>query len=321
MPIEKPDKMPNYGPFKMGGAIWDSWHWPNDSSNSSFWKKANYNDRQIASGKVRRGHAIVYDRATPRLTAVEQNANRLLRPYLLAAGNAIKQGVIKSYKEANVSSLPNTPATSIVKGNSTQLKETGRLERALHQARVIVDMQDYASMSATYHLTLPVAGHRTHHPSMDRADKGFPYMWSHENGTRSSPHMLRFGYIPGNWKVPARPFLGRGVKAGFVKARSIMNTGLNVLVRSCEGVSVLGSNMPTLNMKRELNWTPYDIAMTLMPPSSLYAVIGQARDFTSVLSGGFSMLNVEQWLMSYGKGQFGLTKKVQRRKMRRRIWA
>ena len=50
-------------------------------------------------------------------------------------------------------------------------------------------------------------------------------------------------------------------------------------------------------------------------------MIGQARDFISVLSGGFSMLNVEQWLMSFGKGKMGLTKKVQRRKMRRRIWA
>ena len=126
---------------------------------------------------------------------------------------------------------------------------------------------------------------------MERADTGFPYMWSHENGTRSSPLMLRFGYIPGNWKVPARPFLGRGVKAGFVEARSIMNTGLNVLVRSCEGVSVLGSNIPTLNMKRELNWSPYDIAMTLCP-TSLYAVIGQARTSLRAFR-GFSMLNVE----------------------------
>ena len=46
-----------------------------------------------------------------------------------------------------------------------------------------------------------------------------------------------------------------------------MNTGLNALYVRGGVVSVLGSNIPTLNMKgAELG--PYDIAMTLMPPTS-----------------------------------------------------
>jgi hypothetical protein len=80
------------------------------------------------------------------------------------------------------------------------------------------------------------------------------------------------------------------------------------------------SAVPHLGLTRNWAITGWDLAMTFLPPSTLYKYIGQYADLVWFLEGTITMANVEAYMMAWARGSAGVTKKVQRRKLRRSIW-
>lgn len=302
-----------YGPRHMYGPVYHPYN----------------KDNRFAANRIKRsgvkGSVEVYDYATPRLEHVKNDMGQLVEPYIMAAIAALKHKVVESYIDAKATSLPNTRATSEVKGRGKPpLYDTGALEASLRAAST--DLQAYhGDLVGTYTLTFPVAGQRVYYSrlinGMRRREADFPYVWSHEMGAGPSRAMKRFGYLPGKWKVPRRPFLARGIREGMEAARGIVNAGLVGIVREMNGLDALQLPYPRFDLTKEFKWSGYDTLAMYAPPSALYAVGGRLSDFTSSLEGSFGLEHLGPWFTAWGMGSMGLTKKVQRRKMRRRIWA
>ena len=58
----------------------------------------------------------------------------------------------------------------------------------------------------------------------------------------------------------------------------------------------------------------------LIPPSSAYALVGAGFDIEGLLTGQFTSGAASAWVRNWALGQYGLTAKVQRRRLRRGIW-
>jgi hypothetical protein len=64
----------------------------------------------------------------------------------------------------------------------------------------------------------------------------------------------------------------------------------------------------------------YGILFTLMPPTALLAAYGAFFDIESLMTGRFTAATTMMFVRSMLLGRAGMTKKVWRRKIRRRIW-
>lgn len=269
----------------------------------------------------------VYDFATPRLEAVESGMGFLMAPYFQVATQALRTQMVKSFNVATIESRPNTKATKDVKGGGKPpLIDSGDLKDSVMGAQTQFRILDGGeNCEGIYSLSFPEAGQRVYTDrminGMVRKRPNFPYVWSHEFGTRSPKSMKRFGYLPGKWRVPRRPFIKKGLKAGMESARSIVNAGLVNVVAEMNGLGGLRLPYPRFDLSKELQWSGYDTISMFSPPTALYAVGGRISDFTSSLEGSFGLAQLGPWFTAWGMGTVGLTKKVQRRKMRRRIWA
>lgn len=237
----------------------------------------------------------------------------------------IKQELAKAFDSATMG-RPNTPATVAWKlfaygGVGRPLVGSGALSRAVKNPEIL------ATITPTHnHIEItfdfPEAGQAVAYEGQKRANPNYSYVWSHEYGATGS-RMFKFGIKEwGNFSVPARPFLQKGISEGMKRSRLFATNEFVSFSADMKKMFSPTFKMETgINMQREFHITTADVMMTLLPPSAMYAMLGGGMDYFNMLSGEFGMDNVGQWMMQMGKGTIGATKLTQRRKLRKWLWS
>jgi hypothetical protein len=202
------------------------------------------------------------------------------------------------------------------------LYDSGNVAKALDDARAEMTVV-HGRQGAIYSVTFPSAGPQSDSPfllSARRKNPNYKYVWSHEFGTRKM--CWKFGVREwGVFAVPRRAFIAKGLYNGFRKAWAIMNAaGYAALKQAGWNYQGYKNRAFTMQMGKEFKITQWDLLMTALPPNKMYMYMGIGADALSIAKGGFSMPNVESFLKGMAKGKAGMTKKVQRRKLRRGIW-
>jgi len=241
------------------------------------------------------------------------------------AAQILKKEIVKSYLQATTDSKPNTIWTRAFKTfnrglfSVPTLYESGSLLRSLMEGESDVRFSNN-TIQAKYSFKPPEAGQDVAFPEFGQVRKNpnYIYLYTQEFGTRTPVHA--FGLYENKMvKIPKRPFLRRGAQSGVRKALAVMQrqmlTNLRVLKLKYDKARWF-----EINIESEFEITPFDIAMTFAPPSKAYAIMGGAVDIYGFFQGTFTNIQTDRWLMSYAKGKGGATKKVQRRKMRRKLW-
>lgn len=261
------------------------------------------------------------ERALSVLTQIQKRLPVYLQAACVEAAGVFKEEVRKSMVEQTATSRPNTYATLVNKQNIDlrPLFDTQSLYNSLKEATVTFSMNgDVGMIGATYSFSPPGAGQDVYMDGQQRKDPGYIYLWSHEFGTRRPS--WKFGIKQwGTFVVPKRPFLMKGLRKGYRKAHMIIFSAIYNAIDIPER-AIPTKAFPKLNMEREFRIHEWDLIMAVAPPTRLYAILGAGADAISFVKGDFMQANMEAFGMSMAKGRTGMTKKVQRRGFRRRLW-
>lgn len=150
-----------------------------------------------------------------------------------SAAQAVKAEIGKSYKDAMQNSQPNTPATANWKrywyfmspGSIFPLYASGNLKSAMDNIETKIYPFGASKIAAEIGISLPEAGEEGFVPG--RKDTRRIYLWSHEFGVNWSSKMHKFGIK--EWKhfrIPKRPFMGKGIQNGLRAAQGIIANGM-----------------------------------------------------------------------------------------------
>ena len=240
----------------------------------------------------------------------------------------IKQSIISNFLKASQSSIPNTQSTVRFKifnlgiAKPETLIESGSLLKSLMEGEAIVGPSSKDGFKATYAFAPPEAGQDVAFPEYGQRRKNphYAYIWTIEQPNGPPAPVHAFGLYE-NRKViiPPRPFLATGILEGQKRAIAVIYAAIRKLLIDLR-ISVPRATFFPLDMGKEFKITTWDVLMTVMPPSGIYATIGAGFDIAGFFTGSFTGIQTDRWLMSFAKGQVGATKKVQRRKIRRGLW-
>jgi hypothetical protein len=182
---------------------------------------------------------------------------------------------------------------------------------------------------------------------MTGLDSGFAnaeYVWFHEFGTK---------------KMPARPFVFKGIEKAWIETMNAMSRGLieaedksekgakahptdrvlvpptyglpgrggagGVISGAVMGKAAMDTTMGTYDPREKLS--AYALMWWLLPPSQMWAIMGGVSDVAAIISGELlSARYLMPWLQAFALGKLStkirvpLTKKYARRGFRRRMY-
>lgn len=241
------------------------------------------------------------------------------------AAEAMKLAVIKSFMDTSTNTgIINRPSTILFKGNKPPLMDSGSLLQSLldGEAKMVTASvtNGKSNIVAEYSFNPPTAGSDVMFPELGQVRKNpdYQYWIVHEYGGKTPVHPFGL-YQNKMFIMPKRSFLRAGLKKGVRDGVAVIMS--DTLAEIKKGLKKFkASPWVRLNMEREMQTQTWDFISVALPPSAIYAQIGMGFDITGFMQGTFTSIRVDNWLMAFAKGQGGLTKKVQRRKMRRKLW-
>lgn len=208
---------------------------------------------------------------------------------------------------------PNAPSVRTRKGGRPVLTMSGRLDESINSMYYTVT-RSASVITGQIHWNVPVSER-----------DGFTYPFFHLTGGRNTP---------------VRDFLSRPIRLGAEVIGYYVATGLDRTVSLLNTSAKSGEQFKFIdtlqieNIKDERIFPDYDATIeftpktrdivgaggVILPPNKGYAYVGAYGDVSTYIAGNFTDKIFMAWIFGLIRGKLGLTKRVQKRKLRHKIY-
>ena len=267
----------------------------------------------------------ITDEVSPVLLYAQVAMNPAIEAGLRAAGNEIKKGVQKKFREAQ-SKYPNKDMTRAMKGGKSALEDTGRLKSSIMDKSGVDVKRTQTGYVLSVSWDLPASSGSPQFPG-HRKEGNYIYLLVQEHGSTNMKKLARItrsgkkSVYDKMWELKARPFFNDGVQEGLERSTAVANAIIGNVV-DLERLSGslkyegLGVRMTPTMMPR----TPLSTLMYITPPTKMLMYVGAASDFAGAWRGSFTEVTILGYMRQMFWGQMGVTQKSTRRGIRRSVW-